>query len=139
MTETTLLVNDAAAVKDVLQELKAAGVRIALDDFGTGFSSLSHLRDFPIDKVKIDKSFVQSMTTKQDARLIVQAIIGMAKSLNLEVIAEGVESEQQRTLLFQMGCPDAQGFLFSPALNISQLTLYSKRNRKIISHKAWAA
>lgn len=129
VTETMLLVNDPSTVKKVLWELSAAGIKIALDDFGTGFSSLSHLRDFPIDKVKIDRSFIQGMVLEQESRLLVQAIIGMAKSLGKKVIAEGVESEEQRRLLLQMGCPVAQGFLYSPALDVCQITLRSQDNR----------
>lgn len=129
VTETMLLVNDTDAVTSVLAQLKTAGIKIALDDFGTGFSSLSHLRDFPIDKVKIDGSFIQSMPTTHQARLIVQAIIGMAKGLGIEIIGEGVETHEQRSLLQQMGCSLGQGFLFSPALDVSQVVLRSMRNK----------
>lgn len=115
ITETMLLVNDSLAVQIVLTKLRKAGMQIALDDFGTGFSSLSHLRDFPIDKVKIDGSFVQKMCSDHQSRLIVQALIGMAKNLGIKVIAEGIETEEQRTLLLEMGCYYGQGFLFSPA------------------------
>ncbi len=139
VTETTLLVNDPSTVQRVLRELSTAGIRIALDDFGTGFSSLSHLRDFPINKVKIDQSFVQTMSSQQESRLIVQAIIGMAASLGLAVIAEGVETEEQRDRLFRMGCAYAQGFLFSPALDLSQVTLKSRHNRSRELNKAQAA
>ena len=115
ITETMLLVSDASTVQAVLTKLRRAGMQIALDDFGTGFSSLSHLRDFPIDKVKIDGSFVQKMCSERQTRLIVQALIGMAKNLDIEVIAEGIETEEQRDLLMQMGCYYGQGFLISPA------------------------
>lgn len=114
-------------------------MKIALDDFGTGFSSLSHLRDFPINKVKIDKSFVQGMASEQGSKFIVKAIIGMAKTLRKEVIAEGVESEEQRSLLLQMGCRVAQGFLFSPALDLGQITLRSHQNSSLRRGKARAA
>lgn len=115
ITETMLLVSDASTVQAVLSKLRRSGMQIALDDFGTGFSSLSHLRDFPIDKVKIDGSFVQKICSEHQTRLIVQALIGMAKNLGIEVIAEGIESEEQRHLLLQMGCYYGQGFLISPA------------------------
>lgn len=123
ITETMLLVNDGASVQAVLSRLRQAGMEIALDDFGTGFSSLSHLRDFPIDKVKIDGSFVQKMCSEHQSRLIVQALIAMAKSLGKEVIAEGIETEEQRALLVQMGCVYGQGFLFSPAETACRLKL----------------
>ncbi|WP_373492421.1 putative bifunctional diguanylate cyclase/phosphodiesterase [Parasphingorhabdus sp.] len=115
VTETMLMVNDTTTVQNVLSELSGSGMRIALDDFGTGFSSLSHLRDFPIDAVKIDKSFIRSITAEHQSRLIVQALINMASNLGIEVIAEGVETEDQRTLLLQIGCHRGQGFLISPA------------------------
>ena len=121
ITETMLLVNDGAAVQRVLIKLRQAGMQIALDDFGTGFSSLSHLRDFPIDKVKIDGSFVQQMCSEHQSRLIVQALIGMARNLGIEVIAEGVETEEQRDLLLKMGCYYGQGFLFSAAATADRL------------------
>lgn len=129
VTETMLLVNDPDAVREVLSELSSVGVQIALDDFGTGFSSLSHLRDFPINKVKIDGSFVQSMADKHGSRLIVQAIIGMANSLDIEVVAEGIETEDQRELLLRMGCPTGQGFLFSPAEKLGDLCPWTCSDR----------
>ena len=115
VTETMLMVNDSATVRTVLTTLNRAGIQIALDDFGTGFSSLSHLRDFPIDKVKIDRSFVAKICTDHQDRLIVQALIAMGNNLNIEVIAEGVETEEQRALLLQMGCTYGQGYLFGAA------------------------
>ena len=126
VTETMLMVNDGATVQGVLQVLSNAGMKIALDDFGTGFSSLSHLRDFPIDLVKIDGSFVRAICSDHQTRLIVQALIGMAKSLNIEVIAEGIEREDQLTLLRQMGCQFGQGYLFSPAQTACRYTIASK-------------
>lgn len=123
ITETMLLVNDSATVQAVLSKLRASGMEIALDDFGTGFSSLSHLRDFPIDKVKIDGSFVQKMCSERQTRLIVQALIAMAQNLGKDVIAEGVETQEQRELLLQMGCHYGQGFLFSPAETACRLSI----------------
>ncbi|MXO48628.1 EAL domain-containing protein [Erythrobacter vulgaris] len=135
ITETMLLVNDSAAVQKVLENLRRAGMQIALDDFGTGFSSLSHLRDFPIDKVKIDGSFVQKMSCDHQTKLIVQALIGMAKNLGIEVIAEGVETEEQRDLLLEMGCYYGQGYLFSPAETACRLKFlkYGGRNQGLES------
>ena len=115
VTETMLLVNDTNHVLDVLETLKAAGISIALDDFGTGFSSLSHLRDFPIDKVKIDRSFIAEIELKHESRLIIQALIAMAKNLNIKVIAEGIETINQREFLRAAGCDMGQGFLFGKA------------------------
>ncbi len=123
ITETMLMVNDAASVQSVLAKLKNAGLQIALDDFGTGFSSLAHLRDFPIDKVKIDKSFVSKICFEHQSRLIVQALIAMAKNLGIEVIAEGIETEEQRQLLLQLGCYYGQGYLFNHAETACRLKL----------------
>jgi diguanylate cyclase (GGDEF)-like protein len=128
VTETMLLVDNTQAVRRVLTELRDNGVRIALDDFGTGYSSLSHLRDFPIDKVKIDGSFIQAMANDQQAAKIVRALIGMANSMGLSVIAEGVETATQSRLLQQMGCELGQGFLFGHAEELGKLTVGRSRN-----------
>lgn len=121
ITETMLLVNDAASVQTVLSKLSSSGVQIALDDFGTGFSSLTHLRDFPIDKVKIDGSFIRNMASNHQSRLIVQALIAMARNLGKEVIAEGVETPEQRDLLLHLGCRYGQGYLFGFAERVDRL------------------
>ena len=123
VTETILLVSNSEPLREVLWDLRRRGVRIALDDFGTGYSSLSHLRDFPIDKVKIDGSFVRSLTEEHQSRAIVRALIGMAISMNIEVIAEGVETQAQCDLLGQMGCQFGQGFLFGAAQDVGRLEL----------------
>jgi len=111
VTETMLMVNDNDTARNVLTDLKEAGMKIALDDFGTGYSSLTHLRDFPIDIVKIDRSFVRVISSDHQSRLIVQAMIAMAQSLEIDVIAEGIENEVQRDLLAVMGCRYGQGYL----------------------------
>jgi len=112
VTETMLLVDDAGLVRETLQRLDAAGFTVALDDFGTGFSSLTHLRDFPIRKVKIDKDFIASIASDHQSRLIIQAIVQMGRSLGLRVVAEGVETEEQANYLRSIGCGHAQGYLF---------------------------
>jgi len=112
LTETALI-DDSATVADALKELKAIGVQLALDDFGTGYSSLTHLKRFPIDALKIDKSFVRDLTTDEDDAGIVTAMIGMGKILHLRVVAEGVETQKQLELLQQYNCPQGQGYLFS--------------------------
>jgi diguanylate cyclase (GGDEF)-like protein/PAS domain S-box-containing protein len=109
----TLLINDGDAALTVLQGLKRLGVRIVLDDFGTGYSSLSYLQRFPFDKVKIDKSFVQNLTSSESARTIVGAIVAMSHQLRLEVTAEGVEAEEELALLHSEHCDQIQGFLLS--------------------------
>ncbi|MET0376966.1 MAG: EAL domain-containing protein [Rhizorhabdus sp.] len=95
-----------------LRLLSREGVRIALDDFGTGYSSLSHLRDFPVDVVKIDRSFVERLAKEAEISAIVSAVIGLAQSLSLNVVAEGVETPLQHRILLEKGCSHGQGFLF---------------------------
>jgi diguanylate cyclase (GGDEF)-like protein/PAS domain S-box-containing protein len=112
LTERVLM-KDVEATAAVLRELKAMGVRLAIDDFGTGYSSLSYLQQFPIDVLKIDQTFVQRITTDPNDSLIVNAIIKLAESLNLLVVAEGIETEEQRNYLIQQHCAEGQGYLFS--------------------------
>jgi len=111
ITESVLLDNTQANI-DTLQRLKALGVRIALDDFGTGYSSLSYLRSFAFDKIKIDKSFVHDMGESLEAIAIIRAITGMGRSLQIEVTAEGVESDEQFMRLKEEGCSHFQGYFF---------------------------
>jgi diguanylate cyclase (GGDEF)-like protein len=110
MTEGVLISDEAQAL-GALQALRALGVRIALDDFGTGFSSLSYLRRFPFDKLKIDKSFVQAQQHDAGTQAILEAVLGMSGRLNLDVTAEGVETEEQLSMLRRQGCMEVQGFL----------------------------
>ena len=116
LTES-ILVHDADQALARLSELSASGVRLAIDDFGTGYSSLSDLRRFPIDRLKIDRSFIQRVPTDQSDAAIVRAIVQMAQALSMKVIAEGVETETQRQFLRELGCDEFQGFLFAPALD----------------------
>jgi EAL domain-containing protein (putative c-di-GMP-specific phosphodiesterase class I) len=101
----------------VLSRLKDLGIRVSIDDFGTGYSSLSYLHLFPVDTLKIDRSFVNSMNLLGKQRRIVETILMLAKNLGMEVIAEGVEGEDQRLALDNLGCSMAQGYLFSKAVN----------------------
>lgn len=115
ITESMLM--DTEQGFNVLKELKNIGVQISLDDFGTGYSSLHYLKDFPINKLKIDQSFVRNCTVDSNDATIVKAIIAMAHQLKLEVIAEGVESKEQLIFLQRNLCNEAQGYLFSKPLN----------------------
>ncbi len=108
----TFLMQDPVSTGMVLQELKDMGIRLALDDFGTGYSSLSYLKRFPIDTLKIDHSFVRDLTSDRDDASIVSAVINMGKSLNMRVVAEGVETREQSAFLRNQHCPEAQGFYF---------------------------
>ena len=116
ITESAL-VRDLEAAQAALGALRQAGVRIALDDFGTGYSSLYHLRNFKLDRIKIDRSFVAAMTEDKDSAAIVKALVGLGVGLGLEVTAEGVETGAQRDLLTAQGCNQAQGFLYSEAVS----------------------
>ena len=114
-----LLLSNSEVMLSVLQELKRMGVKLSIDDFGTGYSSLSYLRQFPVYKLKIDRSFVQAMTVDPDDAAITATIINMAKTLNLKVIAEGVETEQQALFLRAHICDEVQGYYFSRPLAAS--------------------
>jgi len=115
-----VLMQDVASTASVLQELKEMGVRLAVDDFGTGFSSLSYLRQFPIDVLKIDQSFIHRLSADPDDSAIVSAIIHMAKSLKLLVVAEGIETQEQTAELQALRCAEGQGYLFSQPLGAAQ-------------------
>jgi EAL domain-containing protein (putative c-di-GMP-specific phosphodiesterase class I) len=105
-----------------LRRLREGGVRIAIDDFGTGYSMLSRLQDFPVDTLKIDRSFVGKIVSATTEAPIVAATIAMARDLGLEVVAEGVETEAQRLYLARHGCDLLQGYLISPPVDPAQLT-----------------
>ena len=111
-----MLMDDLPKVKERLARLRAMGVRLSVDDFGTGYSSLGHLKELPIDKLKIDRSFVHDLPGNTDSAAITGAIIQMGRSLGLTVVAEGVETEAQRAFLAGQGCDELQGMLISPPL-----------------------
>lgn len=115
ITESSLM-HDAGETISILDELAALGVRIAIDDFGTGYSSLSYLKRFHVHKLKIDQSFVCDVTSDKDDVAIVTAVVGLAESMGLETIAEGVERLDQLNALIRLGCHKFQGYLFSPPL-----------------------
>jgi diguanylate cyclase (GGDEF)-like protein/PAS domain S-box-containing protein len=116
LTETFLM-QDSTSTADVLGALKELGLKLALDDFGTGYSSLTYMRRFPIDTLKIDRSFVRNLSTHADDASIVSAVINMGRSLHMSVVAEGVETSEQVQFLQEHACPEAQGFCFSRPLN----------------------
>lgn len=120
LTESVLL-QDVEETMQMLSALKALGVEIAVDDFGTGYSSLNYLKDFPIDTLKIDRSFIQAMRAGSRDTLLAQAIVAMGRSLHLRVIAEGVETREQLALLVGFKCDEAQGFLLGRPMNAADL------------------
>jgi diguanylate cyclase (GGDEF)-like protein len=123
ITESTIMQNEEEAGRTLLR-LKEMGIRLSVDDFGTGYSSLSYLKRFTLDSLKIDRSFIKDLITDPDDRAITVAIIAMAHSLGLKVIAEGVEEQDQLSFLRQQGCDQAQGYLFTPPLPADELIHY---------------
>lgn len=113
----SLLLAQSDSVLTMLHALRGMGVRISLDDFGTGYSSLSYLRSFPFDKIKIDRSFIRDLTTAPDSLAIIQAVIGLGKSLGMLTTAEGIETQEQFDLVRSQGVSEIQGFLFSPPIS----------------------
>ena len=130
ITEGSLVVNDEEAAQ-TLAYLNSLGVRVAIDDFGTGYSSLSRLKGFPLDALKIDGSFVRDITTDADDAAITRAIITMAHSLGLAVVAEGVETEEQLAFLDANGCDEIQGYYFSTPLSAEECAAFINSGRRL--------
>jgi EAL domain-containing protein (putative c-di-GMP-specific phosphodiesterase class I) len=127
LTESSIMSNAQATI-DVLTRLKAMGVTVSIDDFGTGFSSLSYLKRLPIDALKIDRAFIRDLTTDPDDAALVMAIVTLAHNLRLQVVAEGVETDEQLRFLHLLRCDEVQGYRFSkplPAKELEQLLLLS--------------
>ncbi len=108
-----LLIDELPSVNEILTRLNEVGFKIAMDDFGTGYSSLSYLRRYPFDTLKIDREFIQSLEENYSDRNLVKAAISMAQSLDLDVVAEGVETENQKKILEALSCDIIQGYLYS--------------------------
>ena len=119
--------NDSAETLAVLHQLRAMEISVALDDFGVGYSSLSYLRRFPFDKIKIDKSFVRHLVTDRESMLIVRAITGLGRSLCMRTTAEGVETLEQLDRLREEGCTEVQGNFFSHPRPESEVALLIQR------------
>ncbi|WP_293779653.1 EAL domain-containing protein [uncultured Oxalicibacterium sp.] len=136
LTES-MLVDDINDLTKKMQALRAKGIKLSLDDFGTGYSSLSYLKTLPLDQLKIDQSFVRDMLTDDSDRAIVRTVIELAKSLNLHLIAEGVETELQRQFLASLGCHSFQGYLLGKPAPISYFDQHnraqSELNRPVIA------
>jgi diguanylate cyclase (GGDEF)-like protein/PAS domain S-box-containing protein len=137
ITETVAMQNGSMTI-GVLRQLRELGIRIGIDDFGTGYSSLSNLKNFPIDTLKIDQSFIRDLTTDANDAAIATTVIAMAHSLNLRVIAEGVETAEQLVFLKQRGCHEVQGYLISKPLPVQSLKklLASRRRTRLLNNLA---
>lgn len=130
VTETGLM-DDISTAAQHLLSLRRTGALIAIDDFGTGYSSLSYLKSLPLDKIKIDKSFVQDLLEDEDDATIVRAIIQLGKSLGMQVIAEGVETAEQEAYIIAQGCNEGQGYLYSKPLPARELTQFLKHAQRL--------
>ncbi|MHB8849079.1 MAG: EAL domain-containing protein, partial [Burkholderiales bacterium] len=127
----SLIMQDIETNIKKLHIVREMGVEVAIDDFGTGYSSLSYIAKLPVNVLKIDRAFIINMTNNADDLSIVSAIISLAHSLNLRVVAEGVETDEQVKLLRLMKCDEIQGFVFSPGVPITQLEGFL-RNKKTL-------
>ena len=139
ITESALIDNLKSAGA-IVAEVKALGCTLALDDFGTGYSSLHHLQSLPFDQLKVDRSFVSSMTEKRDSRKIVAAVVGLGQSLGMTTIAEGIETQEQAEMMLCLGCDEGQGYLFGRAMPAEQLAGAISTDRRPIAtdkRKAW--
>jgi EAL domain-containing protein (putative c-di-GMP-specific phosphodiesterase class I) len=128
ITETALMLDpDLTAAR--LHELKRLGVRIAIDDFGTGYSSLAYLRQFPVDTLKIDRAFVSGIARSPEAKAVIRTLVALAKSLEIDTVAEGIDDERQRRSLLAEGCSAGQGFLFARPMDAEAMQTFLAAHR----------
>ena len=120
-----MIMEDVDKAIITLLDIKQRGVKIAIDDFGTGYSSLSQLKNFPIDRLKIDRSFITDIESDANDRIIIEMISGLAAKMNIEVIAEGIETEGQKQFLLSVGCSQMQGYLFSPPIAVQEFDKFA--------------
>jgi EAL domain-containing protein (putative c-di-GMP-specific phosphodiesterase class I) len=130
LTESSLM-SDPAQAGALLREIREVGVRIAIDDFGTGYSSLTYLHDFPLNALKIDRNFVQSVESNERGGPIANMIVGLGKNLGLDVIAEGVETEGQLEYLRRQGCDVAQGYYYARPESPEDLTPWIASHQRV--------
>jgi len=126
ITESTLIANPDIVI-DCLRQWKDLGIRIAMDDFGTGYSSLSYLSRLPVDTLKVDQSLIHRITLDEKSAAITRAIVSLGADLGIDVIAEGVETEEQLQMLTQLGCPRAQGYLLARPMPAKQAQVALRR------------
>jgi EAL domain-containing protein (putative c-di-GMP-specific phosphodiesterase class I) len=127
ITESVLMED----VSSTLEELRKMGITLAIDDFGTGFSGLSYLRDLPVDKLKIDQSFIRNISRMPDNEAITRAIVSIAKSMDLKILAEGVESSETAIFLLRLGCDEGQGYYFGKAVPADEFGPLLQRHARI--------
>ena len=120
ITESFIMDNPEQAIK-ILKDLRKLGITLAIDDFGTGYSSLAYLKKLPINKLKIDKTFIDNLVTDREDQIVVSAIVSLAKNFNLSLIAEGIETKEQEDFISKLGCEEYQGYLFSKPLSVKEL------------------
>jgi EAL domain-containing protein (putative c-di-GMP-specific phosphodiesterase class I) len=125
VTEGHIMMNPEKSIT-ILEQISALGIKISIDDFGTGYSSLAYLKRLPIDKLKIDKSFVDGLPDDEDDVAIAKTIIGLAQSMGLNIIAEGVEEQAQKRFLVEHGCKLVQGYLYAKPMNTHSTEEYLK-------------
>jgi len=128
----SLIMQDIVVNIQKLQMIREMGVEVAIDDFGTGYSSLSYIAKLPVSTLKIDRAFIMNMTSNSDDLSIVSTIISLAHSLNMRVVAEGVETEEQARLLRLLKCDEIQGFLFSPGVPAEQIEQFLRERKCIV-------
>jgi EAL domain-containing protein (putative c-di-GMP-specific phosphodiesterase class I) len=120
-----------------LKQIKTLGVRIAIDDFGTGYSSLAHLQRFPVDALKIDRSFVSQLQHNQEGETLIHTLVQLGKALSIETVAEGIEQQQELSLLQDEDCDNGQGFLFARPLDVAAteafLENWAENNRPVLA------
>ncbi len=126
-----MLLNDDHATQIVLRDLRHMGFSIALDDFGTGYSSLGYLSRYPVDKIKIDRSFVSNLGVDPEAEAVIRAIVKLSKALNLNIVAEGVETRAQKNILRSTGCNIIQGYIFSRPVPVDAIDDMMRADRRL--------
>jgi EAL domain-containing protein (putative c-di-GMP-specific phosphodiesterase class I) len=138
LTESALM-EDAPSAKALMGQLSSMGVRTAIDDFGTGYSSLAYLKEFPLDRIKIDRCFVSDLPQDDNLSIITRSILSLAQGLGLGTIAEGVEKEEQIDFLRNYGCEELQGFLLSKPLSATQLEEFLENHEGHVAAMATVA
>ena len=123
VTESQVMLKPEEAI-EILTTLSDLGIELAIDDFGTGYSSLAYLKKLPINKLKIDRSFIRDIPADKEDCAITKAIIALAKSLNLDIIAEGVETIEQKEFVLNNGCKNIQGYLYSKPMPVDEMEVY---------------